>query len=260
MTIPKAVSGLISNGRPDKNCAMNPNDSTVTLQVGDNTTMQAYVARPSGPGPFPGLIVFPEAFGVNHHMRAVADRFAAEGYLAISPELYHRTAPAGYSCDYADFPQCLKHLSAVNEAGLEYDTRAAWDWLHQQPQLRVGAVACIGYCLGGRAAFLANSVRPFQAAISYYGGGIAPGLLKRAPAQNGPLLFFWGGLDKHILPEHVAQITQALREAAKPHVNVEISYADHGFFCDERATFHPQAAAEAWALTLAFLREKSKAK
>ena len=103
MTIPKAVSGLISNGRPDKNRAMNTGDSTVTLQVGDNTNMQAYVARPSGPGPFPGLIVFPEAFGVNHHMRAVADRFAAEGYLAISPELYHRTAPAGYSCPYADF-------------------------------------------------------------------------------------------------------------------------------------------------------------
>ncbi len=149
-------------------------------------------------------------------------------------------------------------MNAVNETTLEHDSRAAWDWLHAQPQLRAGAVACIGYCLGGRTAFIANSILPFRAAISYYGGGIAPALLKRAPAQHGPLLLFWGGLDKHILPEHTAQVAAALRQAAKPHINVEVSYADHGFFCDERATYHPQAAAEAWALTLAFLREKLK--
>ena len=236
---------------------MNTGESTVTLTVGDNTRMQAYVGRPAGQGPFPGLIVFPEAFGVNHHIRSVVDRFAAQGYLAISPELFHRTAPAGYTCAYADFvTEAMKHLSVVTAEGLEHDARAAWDWLQAQPDLRQGAVACVGYCLGGRASFVANSILPFHAAISYYGGGIAQGLLNRAPAQNAPLLLFWGGLDKHILPEHVAQVTQALRQAGKPHINVEVSYADHGFFCDERATYHPQAAQEAWALTLAFLREK----
>ncbi len=228
----------------------------VILPVADGTSLSAYVARPSGSGPFPGLIVFQEAFGVNQHIRDVADSFAAEGYLAVAPELFHRTAPAGFTCDYKDFPLVRQHLSAVTEVGLEHDVNAVWAWLHRQPQLRPNAVACIGYCLGGRAAFLANSVKPFSAAVSYYGGGIAPDMLKRAPAQHGPLLFFWGGLDKHIPPERIAQTIQALHAANKPHMNVEISYADHGFFCDERASFHPQAAREAWALTLAFLREK----
>jgi carboxymethylenebutenolidase len=236
---------------------MTTGESTLTLRVGDGTTMAAYVARPPGPGPFPGLIVFPEAFGVNHHIRAVANRFAVEGYLAIAPELFHRTAPPGFVGSYTDFSQVMSHMNAITEAGLEHDARAAWDWLHAQPQLRAGVVACIGYCLGGRTSFIANSVLPLRAAISYYGGGIAPGLLKRAPAQHGPLLLFWGGLDKHIPPEQTAQVAAALRQAGKPHINVEVSYADHGFFCDERATHHPQAAAEAWALTLAFLREKN---
>jgi len=232
----------------------------VTLQVGDNTAMVAYVARPTGTGPFPGLILFPEAFGLNHHIREVADRFAAEGYLVMAPELFHRTAPVGYVCPYTEFPKCLPHLNAVNEAGLEHDTRAVWDWFHEQSQLRKGAVACIGYCVGGRAAFLANSVKPFQAAVSYYGGGIAQGLLKRAASQHGPLLMFWGGLDTHIQPEHVALVTQALRQAGMPFVNVEFSHADHGFFCNERATYQPQAAVESWELTLAFLKDHLKAK
>ncbi len=234
---------------------MNTAESTVVLKVADGTEMAAFIAQPSGKGPFPGLILFQEAFGVNHHIRALAGRFAAEGFLVIAPELFHRTAPAGFTCDYTDFPSVRPHMSAVNAPTLEQDTRAAWAWLRSQPQLRAGAVACIGYCLGGRATFLANSLLPFKAAVSYYGGGIAPDLLDRAPTQHAPILLFWGGLDTHITPDKVAMVTAALRAAGKPHVNVEISYADHGFFCDERASYHPRAAHEAWALTLAFLRE-----
>ncbi|HTB63154.1 MAG TPA: dienelactone hydrolase family protein [Opitutales bacterium] len=240
---------------------MNHGESDITLRVGDGTTMAAYVARPTGAGPFPGLIVFPEAFGVNAHIRDVCDRFAREGYLAIAPELYHRTAPAGFTLPYEDFmTKGMPHMSAVTPAGLEHDTCAAWDWLQAQPQVRKGAMACIGYCLGGRTAFLANSVKPFAAAVSYYGGGIAQGMLPRAAAQHGPILLFWGGLDTHILPEHTAQVAQALRAAKKPHINVEISFADHGFFCDARATYNAQAAAEAWALTLTFLKENLQGK
>ena len=105
-------------------------------------------------------------------------------------------------------------------------------------------------------AFLANSILPFKAAVSYYGGRIAPELIPRAPSLAGPMLFFWGGLDKHIPAEQIAAITAGLRQGGKPFVNVEMSDADHGFFCDERASFNAPAAAESWALTLTFLREK----
>jgi carboxymethylenebutenolidase len=240
---------------------MHSGESDIVLRVGDGTTMAAYVARPAGSGPFPGLIVFPEAFGVNHHIRDVCDRFAKEGYLAIAPELFHRTAPVGFDCPYPEFmAKALPHMNAVTPTGLEHDARAAWDWLQAQPQVRQGAIACVGYCLGGRTAFLANSVKPFAAAVSFYGGGIVPGLLPRAAMQHGPILLFWGGLDTHIPPEHPPQVAQALRMAKKPHINVEVSFADHGFFCNERGSYNAQAAAEAWALTLAFLRENLRGK
>jgi carboxymethylenebutenolidase len=228
----------------------------VKLAVADGTAMQAYASPPPGKGPFPGLIVFQEAFGVNRHIRAVADRFASEGWITVAPELFHRTAPPGYEAGYGDFASVAPHLQAVTEAGLGADIRACWDWLRQQAQARSGATACIGYCLGGRAAFLANAILPFRAAVSYYGGRIVPEIVRRAPDLHGPMLFFWGGLDRHIPPEQVAAISDALGKAGKPFVSVVISDADHGFFCDERASYNPAAAAQSWALTLAFLKEK----
>jgi carboxymethylenebutenolidase len=228
----------------------------IELKVADGTLMRAYASLPSGAGPFPGLIVFQEAFGVNRHIRDVADRFAGEGYAVIAPELFHRTAAPGAELPYGNFDAVRPHFQAVTEAGLEADTRAAWDWLRQQPHVRPDATACIGYCLGGRVSFLANSILPFQAAVSYYGGGIAPHLIGRAPRLHGPMLLFWGGLDQHIPAEQVQAVVDSLRQAGKPHTNVVISYADHAFFCDDRPNYNEQAAHEAWALTLAFLREK----
>jgi carboxymethylenebutenolidase len=228
----------------------------VILTVSDGTLMHSYTARPPGNGPFPGLIVFQEAFGVNHHIRDVVDRFAREGYIAIAPELFHRTAPPGFEGSYTDFTQVAPHMQALSVAGMEADIRASWEWVQRQAGLHPAAIACIGYCLGGRMAFLANSILPFKAAVSYYGGRIAPELIPRAPSLAGPMLFFWGGLDKHIPAEQIAAITAGLRQGGKPFVNVEMSDADHGFFCDERASFNAPAAAESWALTLTFLREK----
>ena len=78
-------------------------DATVTLQVSDGTQMNAYVARPSEGDTHPGLLVFQEAYGVNEHIRDVTRRFAAQGFVAIAPELFHRTAPAGFEGSYSDF-------------------------------------------------------------------------------------------------------------------------------------------------------------
>src|ERR1051325_3318539 len=99
----------------------------IDLSVGDGTTMRAYVAAPAGT-PSRGLLVFQEAFGVNAHIRDVAERFAKQGYLAIAPELFHRGAP-GFDCAYTDFAKAQPQLAAVTEAGLDADTRAAYGWL-----------------------------------------------------------------------------------------------------------------------------------
>jgi carboxymethylenebutenolidase len=232
----------------------------VQLSVSDGTTMRAWTARPKEEGSHPGLLVFQEAFGVNGHIRDIAGRFAREGFITVAPELFHRTG-AAFEGRYDDFPSTMPHMKALNDASMAADQRAAYDWLRGAIGTSM-PVSAIGYCMGGRAAFLTAITLPLAAAISYYGGGIAPnatnpGLLGRASGIQAPLLFFWGGRDKHILSEHIRAVIDALRAAGINFVNVEISNADHGFFCDARASYSPAAALLAWPLTLAFLRAKS---
>jgi carboxymethylenebutenolidase len=224
----------------------------VTLQVADGTSMNAYVARPAARAKFPGMLVFQEAFGVNAHIRDITERFAHEGYVAIAPELFHRTAP-GFEGRYDDFPSAMQHLQALTEAGQSADIRTAYDWLRGHAQVSPDLIASIGFCMGGRTSFLACATVPLRAAISFYGGGIAQGLLHRAGDLHAPILMFWGGLDKHVTAEHKRATEDALAKAGKPCVNVDVSYADHGFFCDVRPSYHAQAAGLAWSLVLKFL-------
>jgi carboxymethylenebutenolidase len=224
-----------------------------TLSVSDGTKVQAYVARPQGAGAHPGILVLQEAFGVNAHIRDVTERLAREGYVAIAPELFHRSAAVGFEGRYDDFPAVMPHYQALTNEGLLADMQAAQAWLTGPGGAK--DVSAIGFCMGGRAAFLANSGLKLKAAVSFYGGGIAPGLLDLAPKMGAPILLVWGGLDKHIPPEHVASVSKALRDAGKPYVEAVFSAADHGFNCDARASYHAPSAAQAWALSLQFLKQ-----
>jgi carboxymethylenebutenolidase len=222
----------------------------ITLPVGDGTRMDAHVARPSGKAQR-GLMVFQEAFGVNDHIRDVARRFAEQGYLAIAPELFHRTAP-GFEGKYTDFQAVTPHLHALTENGMEADVRATYEWLHGE----VGDhIACTGYCMGGRVSYLANTTVRLKAAVSYYGGGI-PSLLHRQAQSEAPILFFWGDNDTHISHEQRRLVLDGLRNAQKHYVSVDISDADHGFFCDQRASYNPHAAKLTWRWTLDFLEQQ----
>jgi carboxymethylenebutenolidase len=234
----------------------------VTLNVADGTSMRAFVAAPEGGGAkLPGMLVFQEAFGVNGHIRDVTQRIARLGYVAIAPELFHRTAPPGLEGSYDNFPAVMPHVAALKDEGLEADIRAAHEALQSRRGIDGERIACIGFCMGGRVSFLADLILPLRAAISFYGGGIAPGprgagLLGRAKELHAPILMFWGGLDKHIGPEQHRAVADALRAAGKKYANVEFSDADHAFFCDARASYNAAAAEQAWALSLAFLKSK----
>jgi carboxymethylenebutenolidase len=226
----------------------------VELGVADGKRMMTYIARPKAAGSCPGLLLFQEAFGVNHHIRNVAERFAGEGYVVIAPELFHRTAPAGFEASYTDFDAVRPHIQAVTTETVEQDVRASHDWLRASRQADADQISCVGFCLGGRVSFIANSAVPLRSAVSFYGAGIAPGLLNRAAKLGAPMLFVWGGLDKHITPEYRKSVTDALAAQQKIYVNAEFSRADHGFFCGERAAYEPHSARQAYALTLEFLR------
>jgi carboxymethylenebutenolidase len=224
----------------------------VQLPVSDGTSMQAYISYPDNfTTSSPGIIVLQEAFGVNHHIRNVADRFAKEGFVAIAPELFHRSAPKGYEGPYNNFAEVVPHYQALTPEGLEADLKAAYQWLTAQ-ELNKERIFSVGYCLGGKVSFLANIVLPLSAAVSYYGGRTEE-FASRAQEVHGRHLFFWGGLDKHITDEHIKTVTNALDAAGKEYVNVKISYADHAFNCDDRPAYNADASKEAWALTLAFL-------
>jgi carboxymethylenebutenolidase len=227
----------------------------ITIEVADGTRMDAHLAKPHGGGRRPGLLVLQEAFGVNAHIRDVAERFAREGFVALAPELFHRTAP-GFDGRYDDFASVMPHYQAMTTEGLCADLAAAHAWLSERGGVAPGDASAIGFCLGGRAAFLADSILPLKAAVSFYGAGIAPALLDRAPNLAAPILLIWGGRDQHIPPEQIASVTAALRAADKAFVNVEFSDADHGFFNGDKPVFHPASAAQAWALALQFLKSR----
>jgi carboxymethylenebutenolidase len=218
----------------------------VELAVADGTRMAGYVARPKQAAAHPGLLVFQEALGGNHHIRDVAERFAALGYVVIAPELFHRTAPPGFEASYADFPAVIEHYQAV---AAEADVRSAYEWLRSNPRAKASEISCVGFCLGGLILFIANSTVPLRAAVSFDGGAIAPGLLDGASKFEAPsLLFVWGGLHRHITLEQRRAVIEALSAHQKIYVNTEFSRADHGFFCE------PHSAGQARVLTLEFLR------
>lgn len=226
----------------------------ITLAVADGTSMDAYVARPAGPGKYPAILVFQEAFGVNAHIRDVTERFAKGGLVAISPELFHRTAAAGAEIAYDDSANAMQHARAATPEQLILDIRSAYEWLAKDSGVHTDRIASVGFCMGGRASFLACAKVPLQAAVSFYGGGIAPSLLAHVAELRAPILFFWGGQDKHIGQDQIRAIVEECKRLGKPYVNVEFSEADHAFFRDVGPAYHPGAASLAWSLTESFLQ------
>jgi carboxymethylenebutenolidase len=222
--------------------------SYVELSVEDGTTMRAWLALPKTGTPTAGLIVFQEAFGVNPHIRDVTERFAKLGYAALAPELYHRIAP-GSEGRYDDMANVMPIARKTTTAGLQGDVRASHQFLLERYGERI---ACVGYCMGGRVAYLANTTVPLKAAISYYGAATGE-MMALAGKSSAPMLFYWGKLDKHIGPEQRQIVSEGMKASPKPRVEVEFSDADHGFFCDQRPSYNPRAAQLSLNLTLSFL-------
>lgn len=234
---------------------MNLKTETVSL-TSDASRMDTFIARPDSKNA-PAIILFQEAWGVNDPIKDVAERLANEGYLVAAPELFHRTAPPGFTGSYSDFDTLRPHFQAVTTDTISSDATAVYDWLRNDSQVDGLHIGAIGFCLGGRCSFIANGKLPLQAAVSFYGGGIAQAL-DLAASQSGPILFFWGGLDQHIGADQRNAVADAMTKAGKPYINVEISDANHAFFNNMRPAYNAMAARHAWALTKSFLEANVK--
>lgn len=224
----------------------------VTLKV-DEYKMELFVSKPKV-SKAPAIIVLQEAFGVNAHIQTLTKRFALEGYYAVAPALFHRSAGPKFEAAYENFEVVMPHYNAVTPEGLKADLYAILQHLQALSEVNSQLIASVGFCMGGKVSFFANSVLPLKAAVSFYGGGIVPDLLPLADRQNAPLLLFWGGQDGHATKAERQELNESLHKADKNFVEVEFSKAHHGFFNEERKGYHEQAAAESWSLTLAFLK------
>ena len=231
----------------------------VTVQTGSEK-MPAHLARPATGGPHPGLIVVMEAFGLNDHIRSITNRFAAEGFVALAPNLYFRQP--NNVVGYNDLPGAMRLMGALVDDQIVADMTAAINHLKPMKEVKP-AFGTTGFCMGGRISFLtACRNRDVKATAPYYGGGMVksrqPGV--KAPIDyveglNAAVLAFFGGKDAFIPIEEVDAFRDALRKAAKSAEVVLYPDADHGFMCDERPSFHPTHSREAWAKTISFFRQ-----
>ncbi len=227
----------------------------IALKVADGTNMFAHVARPATREPrTPGILVFQEAYGVNDYLRSVVARFAESGFVAIAPELYHRSGD-GIVGSYDDgHDKIAPFTKATTVEGLVADTRAAYDWLRTDAGIDAKRIAAVGFCMGGRTAFLANAHVDLGAAISFYGGNI-PRWFEFVDRQRAPLMCFWGRRDETIPVAQYREVADRFDEAGIDHTQVIFSNAGHGFFRHTRAeVYDERAAAAAWAMSLDFLR------
>lgn len=225
--------------------------------------IDAYLAEPNGEGPFPAVVVIQEIFGVNAHIRDVADRFARLGYVAIAPAIYQRLAPGfevGYSPDEIQLGRRYKEQTQADELLSDIDQTIAF--LQTLPDVKPGGVGLIGFCFGGHVVYLAATLANVRATASFYGAGIpnwTPGggapTISRTADIKGSLYAFFGLEDASIPAEHVDQIESELNRHQIPHRIFRYPGADHGFFCDRRSSYHPDAASDAWNQVQALFQE-----
>lgn len=205
------------------------------------------------------LIVVQEAFGVNDHIRDVADRFTDEGYFVVAPQFYHREGSPEYG--YDDFGPVMQTMMTLSKEGITNDLTATIDLLNSLGYTTPN-IGIVGYCMGGIVTFYAASLGLVGAAASYYGAGIANGrlgldpLLDLAPQLKCPWIGFFGDLDKGIPVEEVELLRAATSNLSVPTDITRYADAGHGFNSDARSDYNPEAAKDAYAKTLTLFAEK----
>ena len=214
------------------------------LRAEDGHELDAYVAAPAS-APFAALVVVQEIFGVNAHIRSVADGYAKGGYLAVAPALFDRVehgVQLGYEGE--DMQKAMGLRRRLKLENMIKDTAAAIEYARKRAGKKAGV---IGYCLGGSIAWLAACRLTVDAAVGYY-GGLIPQYAAEQP--RCPVMLHFGRKDQHITQDAVAKIKEA-----HPEVPVFLYDAGHGFNCDVRASYDADSAKLARERSLQFLKE-----
>ncbi|WP_110686080.1 dienelactone hydrolase family protein [Salinicola aestuarinus] len=227
----------------------------IEITAEDGKTFNAYQALPPK-GKGPGIVLIQEIFGVNGHIRGVAEQYAMDGYTVIAPDVFWREMPGvelGYDGD--DWKEAVAHKNALDFPTAISDLRAVTKALRASPVCD-GPVASVGYCMGGVLSYLCGLDAGVDAAICYYAGGVTEHL-GRADELKVPTQFHFGAEDDHIPLEHVEQTRDAF--AGRSDVEVHLyDNAEHGFNCWARASYNQHASALAHGHTLTFLASRTQ--
>jgi carboxymethylenebutenolidase len=218
--------------------------------------MDVYEATPDGVR-LGGVIVIPEAYGVNDYIRRVVRDLADEGYHAVAPDVFHRVGIS--EVPYGDVQKAIEVIGAMRDDEALEDVDAAL-LLLRASELDDHDIGVVGFCMGGRLSFLVALERALGAAVGFYGGGIVssrgptrPALIERVTELRAPWLGLFGDDDRSIPIDDVETLRDGLRAASVETDVVRYAGAGHGFHCDHRADYAPHAAADAWRRTISWL-------
>ena len=224
--------------------------------------MPVYVCRPEASGPHPAVIVVMEAFGLNAHIKDVTERISREGYVAIAPDLFYRFGSP--IVPYDDVPRAIGYIQRFDDAALMAEIGGVIQDLKGRPEVRGDRIGIIGFCVGGRIAFLSACRHPaaIKVAVSFYGGGIAADTptapINQADRIQCPVLCFFGDADKTIPMDQVRRLDEALKRLKKTAEIKIYKGASHGFFCNDRASYDAASAQNAWDIARSWLTKYLK--
>ncbi|HEY4127251.1 MAG TPA: dienelactone hydrolase family protein [Gammaproteobacteria bacterium] len=223
--------------------------------------LEGYLERPTGKGPFPGVIVIMEAFGVTGHIHNVCKRLAKAGFVALAPDHFH-----GDVIPYdSQMDKILDKLKSLKDEQLVKEVGQCLDWFDKQSDVRKDAHGIIGFCMGGRLAFLSNCRFPtrLHSSVSFYGGAIAPGVspdrfgrtppIGEADKMQAPMFLGYGADDQGIPGDEHARIAKTLTDLKKRYVLSVYPGAGHAFLCEERKDYAPKVEPIAWREAIEFL-------
>lgn len=260
-----ANSQLSTAKQPDINTSvkMEPRVGK-TIQIAKG--LPGYYVTPTGTGKFPAVIVLMEAFGLNNWCKSICNRLAQSGFAAIAPDFYR-----GTTYEYTDVAGAIGKLKSLNDDAIMSDVGKSLDFLAGKSEINANGIGVIGFCMGGRYAFLTNAVYPtkIKAAVSFYGGGIdatagnplgQKSILDRTPTMQSPIMLVYGSEDQLIAADEHGRVAAALSKAKKRYILNLFPKAGHGFMSDRRENYAPEAAAEAWMMTTGFFSQNLKPK
>ena len=232
--------------------------SWVDIDV-DGQNMEGYLTQPEASGRHPAVVVIQEVWGVNAHIQSVADRLPSQGYVALAPAMFHREGrmPVGL---HEEMETAQGRMGRCTDDNIVADVTAAVEYLKAQPFVRADRIGIVGFCFGGRVAYLgACNVPDIRATSVFYGGrilaplgGSGPSPFEQTSKISSPVLGLFGDEDQNPAPDDVAKIEAELKRLGKTYDFHTYSGAGHGFHCDVRSSYRPEAAQDGWAKTVAW--------